>query len=225
MCRSPRSRWKCAWAAARATSSTGSPRASPARCCLRWKASARRLRARPSAWPAPSCRYPPPSSSVRCADESQGVAQEVGAGAAERAHVAAQGTVRAALAARHRSGGQARPVRQGAQEHCAREDGAARAVRWRQEMSTQTTDAGKAVRTLTGQVVSNKMDKTIAVAIERVVRHPTYGKFVRRTTKLLAHDENNEAREGDTVSITPCRPLSRHKSWRLLAIVERASPA
>jgi small subunit ribosomal protein S17 len=92
-------------------------------------------------------------------------------------------------------------------------------------MSTETTDAGKAVRTLTGQVVSNKMDKTIAVAIERVVKHPTYGKFVRRTTKLLAHDEKNEAREGDTVSITPCRPLSRHKSWRLLAIVERASPA
>ncbi|MFI4866323.1 MAG: 30S ribosomal protein S17 [Steroidobacterales bacterium] len=92
-------------------------------------------------------------------------------------------------------------------------------------MSTETSDAGKAVRTLTGQVVSNKMDKTISVSIERVVKHPTYGKFVRRTTKLLAHDENNEAREGDTVSITPCRPLSRHKSWRLLAIVERASPA
>ena len=89
----------------------------------------------------------------------------------------------------------------------------------------ETTGTGHSVRTLTGQVVSNKMDKTIAVAIERVVRHPTYGKFVRRTTKLLAHDENNEAREGDTVSITPCRPLSRHKSWRLLAIVERAGPA
>jgi small subunit ribosomal protein S17 len=92
-------------------------------------------------------------------------------------------------------------------------------------MSTETTEAGKSVRTLTGQVVSNKMDKTIAVSIERVVKHPTYGKFVRRTTKLLAHDEKNEAREGDTVSITPCRPLSRHKSWRLLAIVERANPA
>jgi small subunit ribosomal protein S17 len=92
-------------------------------------------------------------------------------------------------------------------------------------MSTETTDAGKAVRTLTGQVVSNKMDKTIAVSIERVVKHKTYGKFVRRTTKLLAHDEKNEAREGDTVSITPCRPLSRHKSWRLLTIIERASPA
>jgi small subunit ribosomal protein S17 len=92
-------------------------------------------------------------------------------------------------------------------------------------MSTEVTSTGKSVRTLTGQVVSNKMDKTIAVAIERVVRHPTYGKFVRRTTKLLAHDENNEAREGDTVSITPCRPLSRRKSWRLLAIVERGEQA
>jgi small subunit ribosomal protein S17 len=90
-------------------------------------------------------------------------------------------------------------------------------------VSTETATGGKAVRTLTGQVVSNKMDKTIAVSIERVVRHPTYGKFIRRTTKLLAHDEKNEAREGDTVSITPCRPLSRRKSWRLLAIVERAS--
>jgi len=89
-------------------------------------------------------------------------------------------------------------------------------------MSTANTGEGKTVRTLTGQVVSDKMDKTIAVAIERVVRHPTYGKYVRRTTQLLAHDENNEAHEGDTVSITPCRPLSRHKSWRLLAVLERA---
>jgi small subunit ribosomal protein S17 len=90
-------------------------------------------------------------------------------------------------------------------------------------MSTETSSGQKSVRSLTGQVVSNKMDKTIAVSIERVVKHPTYGKFVRRTTKLLAHDENNEAREGDTVSITPCRPLSRRKSWKLLAIVERAA--
>jgi small subunit ribosomal protein S17 len=93
------------------------------------------------------------------------------------------------------------------------------------ETPPQTSASGKSVRSLTGEVVSNKMDKTIAVSIERVVRHPTYGKFVRRTTKLLAHDENNEAREGDTVSITPCRPLSRRKSWRLLAIVERANQA
>jgi small subunit ribosomal protein S17 len=92
-------------------------------------------------------------------------------------------------------------------------------------MNTESTSERKGIRTLTGQVVSNKMDKTIAVEIERQVRHPTYGKYVRRTTKLLAHDENNEAKEGDTVSITPCRPLSRRKSWRLLAVVERAAQA
>jgi len=92
-------------------------------------------------------------------------------------------------------------------------------------MNTESTSERKGIRTLTGQVVSNKMDKTIAVEIERQVRHPTYGKYVRRTTKLLAHDENNEAKEGDTVSITPCRPLSRRKSWRLLAVVERATQA
>jgi len=79
-------------------------------------------------------------------------------------------------------------------------------------------------RLLTGKVVSNKMDKTIAVLVERLVRHETYGKFLRRSTKLLAHDESNSAREGDTVTITPCRPLSRRKSWRLLAIIERAAP-
>jgi len=83
-------------------------------------------------------------------------------------------------------------------------------------------EATKGSRMLTGQVVSNKMNKTITVAIERVVRHPTYGKYVRRTTKLLAHDETNQAREGDTVTITPCRPLSRRKSWRLVAVLERA---
>jgi small subunit ribosomal protein S17 len=82
--------------------------------------------------------------------------------------------------------------------------------------------AAKSPRTLTGRVVSTKMQKTIAVEIERLVKHPEYGKYIRRTTKLLAHDENNESREGDTVTITPCRPMSRRKSWRLLAVVERA---
>ena len=77
-------------------------------------------------------------------------------------------------------------------------------------------------RTLTGRVVSNKMQKTIAVEIERLVKHPEYGKFIRRTTKLLAHDEKSESREGDLVSIAPCRPLSRRKSWRLVAVLERA---
>ena len=89
----------------------------------------------------------------------------------------------------------------------------------------ETKVAGEAeakLRTLTGRVVSSKMQKTIAVEIERLVKHPQYGKYIRRTTKLLAHDENNESREGDTVTITPCRPMSRRKSWRLLKVVERA---
>ncbi|MBV8340794.1 MAG: 30S ribosomal protein S17 [Gammaproteobacteria bacterium] len=78
-------------------------------------------------------------------------------------------------------------------------------------------------RTLTGRVVSNKMQKTIAVEIERLIRHPQYGKFIRRTTKLLAHDENGNSQEGDLVTITPCRPMSRRKSWRLLAVLEKAA--
>jgi len=85
------------------------------------------------------------------------------------------------------------------------------------------TETNKTLRTLTGRVVSNKMHKTIAVEIERLVKHPRYGKYIRRTTKLLAHDEANESREGDTVTIAECRPLSRSKNWRLVAVVERAS--
>ena len=77
-------------------------------------------------------------------------------------------------------------------------------------------------RLLTGRVVSNKMDKTIAVSVERLVKHPTYGKYIRRTTKLLAHDESNECKEGDMVSIRPCRPMSRRKSWVLVRVVDRA---
>jgi small subunit ribosomal protein S17 len=77
-------------------------------------------------------------------------------------------------------------------------------------------------RLLTGKVVSTKMDKTIAVSVERLVKHAMYGKYIRRTTKLLAHDESNECKEGDTVSIKPCRPMSRRKSWVLVRVVERA---
>jgi small subunit ribosomal protein S17 len=80
----------------------------------------------------------------------------------------------------------------------------------------------KEPRTVTGRVVSTKMHKTIAVEIERLVKHPTYGKFVRRTTKLLAHDENGESHEGDLVSIKQCRPLSKRKSWTLVAVLEKA---
>jgi len=87
---------------------------------------------------------------------------------------------------------------------------------------TQAQAAEKSARTLTGTVVSSKMNKTISVSVERLVKHPTYGKYVRRTTKLLAHDENNESREGDTVAIAECRPLSRHKAWRLVRVLERA---
>lgn len=81
----------------------------------------------------------------------------------------------------------------------------------------------KAARTLTGRVVSNKMDKTVTVAIDRMVMHPLYGKFVRRTTKVHAHDEDNACNEGDIVAITQCRPLSKTKSWRVVEIVERAA--
>jgi len=81
----------------------------------------------------------------------------------------------------------------------------------------------KGARTLTGRVVSHKMHKTIAVEIERLVKHPTYGKYIRRTTKLLAHDENGTSKEGDVVTITPCRPMSRRKSWRLLEVVAKAA--
>lgn len=77
-------------------------------------------------------------------------------------------------------------------------------------------------RTLTGQVVSNRMDKTISVRIDRQVQHPIYKKYIRRSTKLLAHDENNECMEGDIVAIEECRPLSRHKAWKLHKILERA---
>ena len=82
--------------------------------------------------------------------------------------------------------------------------------------------ADKGQRTMTGRVVSNKMQKTVSVAIERVVRHPVFGKYIRRTTQLLAHDEANTCREGDVVSIVECRPISRHKSWRVAEILQRA---
>jgi small subunit ribosomal protein S17 len=78
-------------------------------------------------------------------------------------------------------------------------------------------------RTLTGRVVSSKMQKTIAVEVERLIKHPEYGKYIRRTTKLLAHDESGASREGDLVTIIPCRPMSRRKSWRVLEVVQKAA--
>ena len=85
------------------------------------------------------------------------------------------------------------------------------------------SEQNKTARTLVGQVVSNKMDKTISVLIERRVEHPLYRKYVRKSTKLLAHDENNECGEGDTVAIEECRPISKNKSWRLQRVIERAT--
>ena len=76
-------------------------------------------------------------------------------------------------------------------------------------------------KTRTGKVVSDKMDKTITVAIEDHVKHPLYGKIVKRTYKLKAHDENNECKIGDTVKVMETRPLSKDKRWRLVEIVER----
>ncbi len=83
------------------------------------------------------------------------------------------------------------------------------------------SEQSKAQRTLTGKVVSDRGDKTITVLVERLVKHPVYGKYIRRSTKLLAHDENNECRNGDKVTIAECRPLSKRKSWKLDRIVER----
>ena len=78
-------------------------------------------------------------------------------------------------------------------------------------------------RELTGIVLSSKADKTITVRVERRVKHPVYGKFIRRSTKLAAHDERNDCKEGDLVTIIETRPISKTKSWRLGSIVERAS--
>ncbi len=74
----------------------------------------------------------------------------------------------------------------------------------------------------TGLVTSNKMDKSIVVVVERKVKHPIYGKFVKKTTKFIAHDETNDCNEGDTVRIMETKPLSKNKCWRLIEILERA---
>jgi small subunit ribosomal protein S17 len=79
------------------------------------------------------------------------------------------------------------------------------------------------LRTITGKVVSNKMDKTITVLVERVVKHPVYGKYIKRSTKMMAHDEQNVCHEGDVVSITSCRPISKNKTFKLVAVLENAN--
>jgi len=85
-------------------------------------------------------------------------------------------------------------------------------------MSSET----KKQRSQTGRVVSNKMDKTVTVRLERLVKHSLYGKYIRRSSKVHAHDENNECNEGDTVRISQTKPISKNKSWQVDEIVERA---
>lgn len=82
--------------------------------------------------------------------------------------------------------------------------------------------SGKITRALTGRVVSDKMDKTVTVLVERRVKHPLYGKVIRLSKKYHAHDEANECREGDTVVIEECRPLSKTKAWKVTKLVEKA---
>ena len=89
------------------------------------------------------------------------------------------------------------------------------------QQTTGTVDRNMR-KEITGQVSSSKMDKSITVVVEEKQKHPMYGKFVSKTTKFMAHDENNECGEGDTVRIMSTRPLSKNKRWRLIEIVERA---
>lgn len=84
---------------------------------------------------------------------------------------------------------------------------------------SETTDK---IRTISGRVISNKMDKTITVLVERLIKHAVYGKYIKRSSKIFAHDQDNQCQEGDVVSITSCRPFSKNKSWKLVEIVERS---
>jgi small subunit ribosomal protein S17 len=90
-------------------------------------------------------------------------------------------------------------------------------------MSAADTTEKASTRRTVGRVVSNKMQKSVTVSIERLVKHPVYGKFIRRTTKVMAHDEDGTCREGDTVAIVECRPISKRKSWRVVEVISRAA--
>jgi small subunit ribosomal protein S17 len=84
------------------------------------------------------------------------------------------------------------------------------------------SDQENSARSISGLVISNKMDKTVTVLVERLEKHPLYKKYIRKSTKLHAHDESNDCNEGDTVQIEECRPLSKNKSWRVIEVVSRA---
>ena len=85
------------------------------------------------------------------------------------------------------------------------------------------SETAKTLRTVEGRVVSNKMNKTVTVLVERQVKHALYGKYMRRSTKLHAHDEDNVCNEGDVVRISECRPLSKTKNWRVVEVITRAA--
>ncbi len=87
------------------------------------------------------------------------------------------------------------------------------------EVVKETEVKGK--RTVIGRVVSDKSDKTVSVKVERLIKHPVYGKYIRRTTKVLAHDESNECKSGDRVTISECRPVSKNKAWQVVNVIER----
>ena len=92
-----------------------------------------------------------------------------------------------------------------------------------QVMNDVVKETSKALRTVQGRVVSNKMDKTVTILVERLVKHALYGKYIRRSTKLHAHDADNACHPGDVVRVSECRPLSKTKNWRVVEIVARAA--
>jgi len=91
-----------------------------------------------------------------------------------------------------------------------------------EQITEQHSTEEKKIRALIGQVVSTNMDKSVTVVVERLVRHPVYGKYIRRSNKLLAHDEANSCKEGDKVAIVECRPISKRKSWKVAEIVQKS---
>jgi len=91
------------------------------------------------------------------------------------------------------------------------------------ENSAPSAEQNKALRTVTGRVVSNKMDKTVTVLVERQVKHALYGKYIRRSSKLHAHDADNACNEGDVVRVTEVAPISKTKNWRVVDILTRAT--
>src|SRR5678816_1437025 len=158
----------------------------------------------------------------RCCDGTERTSYPIRTGPGRAARRAAPRAVQPAHAERFRATEadapfQARQARDRAGQDVDRREDLERGQR-RKVMNEQT----KALRTIEGRVVSNKMAKTVTVLLERQVPHPLYGKIVRRSTKVHAHDENGECKEGDVVRIAECRPLSKTKNWRVIEVITRA---